>query len=48
LFNVNLWIFVEKIKRKLKEYEQKKVFYDVCKAKLPWAELVTDAHGKVH
>jgi len=48
LFNVDLWIFVEKIKRKLKEYEQKKVFYDVCNAKLPWVELVANAHGKVH
>jgi len=24
------------------------VFYNMCSAKLPWAELVANAHGKVH
>jgi hypothetical protein len=45
LFDVNLWIFVEKTKRKRKEYEQNKCF-KMC-GMLMWVKIVVDAHGKV-
>ncbi len=47
-FNVNLWIYVEKTKRKRKVYEQNKLFQDFWNAKLSWLEFVMDEQRKVH
>jgi len=46
--NANLWICMEKIKRKRKDYEQNRVFQDVWNVKLSWVELVVDEQRKVH
>jgi hypothetical protein len=47
LFDVNLWIFVEEVKRKGKDYEQNKVFKDIWSAKLQWVECMVDEQRKV-
>jgi hypothetical protein len=47
-FNINLWVYVEKTKKKRKVYEQNKLFQDFWNVKLPWLEFVMDEHRKVH
>jgi len=47
LFNVNVWIFVEEVKKKGKDYEQNKVFKDIWSAKLQWVEFMVDEQKKV-
>jgi hypothetical protein len=48
LSNVDLWISIEKKKRKWEEYEHNRVFQDVWNPKLPWVKLVVDVHWNVH
>jgi hypothetical protein len=49
LSNVDLWICVERTKRKLqREYVKNRVFQDVWIIKFRWAKFIVDAHGKVH
>jgi predicted nucleotidyltransferase len=49
LFKIqNLWICIEKFKKKRKEYEQNRVFQDVRNVKLSWVELVVDEQRKMH
>jgi hypothetical protein len=38
----------EEVRRKRREYERSRVFQDIWVAKLPWAESILGADGKVH
>jgi hypothetical protein len=52
LFDVSVWIFLEEIERKGKDYEQNKIFKDIWSAKLQcwvygeWTKEGTKIEGK--
>ncbi len=45
-----MWIFqfCEETKSKRKEYEQNRMFQDVCIIKFPWAKFMVHEQVKVH